>query len=177
MGVEWIPGCIELLKPPVDCERVVRGWPLATGDDADEVGESPNPELAIDWRCWLNDMERCDGWLLFEELGINLFIDWPSFYNPRFSILIIFTKERHTLLRNSDDVLKDFNWFCCSLCCSNWCCFKAWLSWCCCNKLAKTSSCWEPIWFPLFPLELKPENKSDMDKESTHRSQWARFPT
>jgi hypothetical protein len=29
----------------------------------------------------------------------------------------------------------------------------------------------------LFPLELKPENKSDMDKESTHRSQWARLPT
>lgn len=61
VGVECIPGCMELLKPPVDCERVVRGWPLATGDDAEDVGESPNPELAIDCRCWLKDMDRCDG--------------------------------------------------------------------------------------------------------------------
>lgn len=61
VGVECMPGCMELLNPPVDCERVVRGWPLATGDDAEDVGESPNPELAIDCLCWLNDIDRCDG--------------------------------------------------------------------------------------------------------------------
>ena len=60
VGVEWAPACNEY-PPLIDCEREPRG----TGDEPDDSGESPIPELTVDWRTL-----RCC-WLL-PEFGINL---------------------------------------------------------------------------------------------------------
>ena len=79
VGVEWIPGCIDELKPPVDWERVVLGWPLATGEEADEMGESPKPELAVEARCCVRDMDLCDKLLFDPCVGKSFDKDCPSF--------------------------------------------------------------------------------------------------